>query len=215
VGVESLLVLRSLSTLLPLRGEGGRRGGRGGDRDLLLTESLEERKRSWRGERDRERDLKDLPPLSLGSLGPSLEASRRSLGGEERNRRRSSPNPRSLASSLSGSLMGVVESASIFASASAGGKLSSASFAAGLAGLMYSLVSTTVNSISTKLLVSFCRKTSICETIDSFSSSTVLSFLIRASTYLARAAGSASHRGSRCEVSQLLSSSCFSINMVT
>ena len=58
---------------------------------------------------------------------------------------------------------------------------------------MYSLVSTTVKSISTKLLVSFCRKTSIWLTIDSFSSSTDLSFLIRANTYLARAAGSASH----------------------
>ena len=110
-------------------------------------------------------------------------------------------------------------------------------------GLMYSLVSTTVKSISTKLLVSFCRKTSIWLTIDSFSSSTDLSFLIRANTYLARAAGSASHlrgesksvgvgcflregergdikrtmisyRGSRWEVSQLLSSSCFSISIV-
>ena len=60
-------------------------------------------------------------------------------------------------------------------------------------GLMYSLVSTTVKSISTKLLVSFCRKTSIWLTIDSFSSSTDLSFLIRANTYFARAAGSASH----------------------
>ena len=97
---------------------------------------------------------------------------------------------------------------------------------------MYSLVSTTVKSISTKLLVSFCRKTSIWLTIDSFSSSTDLSFLIRANTYLARAAGSASHlkiikvswrvflkrgcsyRGSRWEVSQLLSSSCFSISIV-
>ena len=58
---------------------------------------------------------------------------------------------------------------------------------------MYSLVSTTVKSISTKLLVSFCRKTSIWLTIDSFSSSTDLSFLIRANTYFARAAGSASH----------------------
>ena len=104
-------------------------------------------------------------------------------------------------------------------------------------GLMYSLVSTTVKSISTKLLVSFCRKTSIWLTIDSFNSSTDLSFLIRAKTYLARAAGSASHltsskvswmvclkeenkriaisyKGSRWEVSQLLSSSCFSISIV-
>ena len=102
---------------------------------------------------------------------------------------------------------------------------------------MYSLVSTTVKSISTKLLVSFCRKTSIWLTIDSFNSSTDLSFLIRAKTYLARAAGSASHltstkvswmvclkekdkriaisyKGSRWEVSQLLSSSCFSISIV-
>ena len=57
---------------------------------------------------------------------------------------------------------------------------------------MYSLVSTTVKSISTKLLVSFWRNTSIWLTMDSLSSSTDLSFFIRARTYLARAAGSAS-----------------------
>ena len=63
---------------------------------------------------------------------------------------------------------------------------------------MYSLVSTTVKSISTKLLVSFWRNTSIWLTMDSLSSSTDLSFLIRARTYLARAAGSASQlRGIR------------------
>ena len=98
---------------------------------------------------------------------------------------------------------------------------------------MYSLVSTTVKSISTKLLVSFWRNTSIWLTMDSLSSSTDLSFLIKARTYLARAAGSASqlrgirlveypawerefssYSGSRWEVSQLLSSSCFSISIL-
>ena len=60
---------------------------------------------------------------------------------------------------------------------------------------MYSLVSTMVKSISTKLLVSFFRKVIISRSMDSFSSARDLSFLMRAKAYLARAEGSASHLG--------------------
>ena len=88
VGVESLESLPGgLSMLLPLLGEGGRRVGCG-ERERRL----EDRNLSCLGDRDLLLLLK--PPLaprgSLGSgpplesRGPSLLASRRSRGGEER-----------------------------------------------------------------------------------------------------------------------------------
>ena len=149
-----------------------------GDLDLLLDTLI----LSYLGDNDLDCDL-DLNLRDDVSLGPSLAASLRS----------------SLCFFLDSfsSLTRVVESAtaSILASTASNSALTMLVLlsAASSAALRYSLASTTLNNISMKLLVSDCRNTSICCTMDSFSSLLGLSFLIRANTYLARAAGSASH----------------------
>lgn len=178
-------------------------------------------------------DLPGLVSCLRGLIGPSLSAMGPPCGGgggEERGNRRGIlsseggpgewPPDLRLGSSLvrgDGSLIGVVESggrraSSFFSSSSSGfssflGISSVLSVIASAEGFAYSLESITLKRISTKLCVSDCRKTSNCCIIESFKSTMALSFLIRAITYFARAAGSASHSGSRCDVSHIFRAS--------
>ena len=137
-----------------------------GDLDLLL----EDRNLSCLGDKDLDLDL-NLLGGSRRSLGPSLLLNLRSRGGEERNLFLSSYDGGRVSGYFSYSLMGVVESASILgsvcsSSALAGSESSLVSSLTGVA-FAYSLVSTTLKSISTKLFVSDCKNTSICWIIES------------------------------------------------